>query len=451
MPNNQETSTHEHLNKIIAFRQAVYEQAFTRARDAQFELLDALLLSPHVNSFPELSLSPVFRRQWHSVYVALGRGQQDQAWLRGYLCAQVPGGDQVFALDKTVWEHPHARTLSELCYERSPSRAIEGHSIVQGHPYSLLGWVPEVGQSWALPISSERITPTCNAGDTGVAQVHALYEARSAHAKAADEDRGVTVIAGDGAYGNHRFLGGLAPLVPDVVAAVRLRCDRVLFGPPGPYSGRGRRDLKHGDRFAFKDLTTWGEPAAQADVETADWGRVRLRQWPNLHAREEASVVFSVMLCEVHLEREQPPKPLWLAYLGPPTYDPVTIWRWYPQRWPIEPAIRFRKQRLYWCLPQLQQTERCDRWTTLVDLAVWQLWLARDLVRDQPLPWQQAQPALTPGRVKQSLAPLFAQFPNPACVPQTRGYSPGWPAGRPRTRPRRFSVVKRGRKRAQKT
>jgi hypothetical protein len=448
MANHQATSTQEQLNKIIAFRQAVHEHAFTRARDAQFELLDALLLSPPINSFPELSLLPVFRRQWHSVYAALGRGEQDKDWLRRYLCEQVPGGGQVFALDKTVWAHPRARTLSELCYERSPSRSITGHSIVQGHPYSLLGWVPEVGQSWALPVSSERITPTRNAVDTGVAQVHALCETRTAQS---DADEDVTVIAGDGAYGNHRFLGGIAPLVPSVVAVVRLRCDRVLFGPPGPYCGRGRRDLKHGARFAFKDPTTWGEPAAQAEFETEDWGRVRLRMWHNLHAREDASVVFSVILCEVHLERERPPKPLWLGYLGPPVYDLVTIWRWYPRRWPIEPAIQFRKRRLHWCLPQLQQTDRCDRWTTLVDLALWQLWLARDLVRDQPLPWQQAQPALTPGRVKQGLAPLFTQFPSPASVPQTRGYSPGWPAGRSRTRPRRFPVVKRGRKRAKKT
>lgn len=224
MPNHQATSTQEQLNKIIAFRQAVYEHGFTQARDAQFELLDALLLSPPINSFAELSLSPVFRRQWHSVYAALARGRQDPAWVRRYLCEQVPGGLQVFALDKSVWAHPRARTLSELGYERSPSRAIEGHSIVQGHPYSLLGWVPEVGQSWALPISTERVTPACNAVDTGVAQVHALCEARSVQADADDEV--VTVIAGDGSYGNHRFLGGIVPLVPAVVAVVRPRAVR---------------------------------------------------------------------------------------------------------------------------------------------------------------------------------------------------------------------------------
>lgn len=32
------------FNKLIEFRQAVYEHGFTKAQDAQFELVDALLL-----------------------------------------------------------------------------------------------------------------------------------------------------------------------------------------------------------------------------------------------------------------------------------------------------------------------------------------------------------------------------------------------------------------------
>jgi len=444
MSNNQEQTTQKQLTKLIEFRQAVYEQGLTKARDAQFELLDALLLSPAIESFPELSLSPVFRRQWPSAYAALERGAQDKAWLTTYLCQQVPANrTQVFSLDKTVWCHPRARTLEDLCYERSPSRSVKGHHIIQGHPYSLLAWVPEPGQSWALPVNTCRVTPTHNAVATGVDQVRALCETRQALPA-----RGQTVITGDGAYGNHRFLGAIQDL--SCTAIVRLRCDRVLYGPPGSYSGRGRRDLKHGHRFAFKDPATWGDPDAEAVFETDDWGRVRLRRWDHLHAKQDATVVCSVLLCEVHREREQPPKPLWLGYQGPLDADVVTIWRWYPHRWPIEPAIRFRKARLHWCLPQLQQAARCDRWTMLVDLACWQLWLARNLVRDQPLPWQKTQPVLTPGRVKHSLGPLFALFPSPATVPKTRGYSPGWSAGRPRTRPKRFKVVNRGRKRLKK-
>jgi len=157
---------------------------------------------------------------------------------------------------------------------------------------------------------------------------------------------------------------------------------------------------------------------------------------------------FSAILVETHLEREKPSKPFWLAYQPPPDQEPgeqalSDLWYWYQHRWPVEPSIRFRKQYLYWTLPRFQEPERCDSWTTLIDLAHWQLFLARDLVRDQPLPWQPAQEKLTPERVRQSLGGLFRQIGTPAAPPQMRGKSPGWPKGRPRTRLKRYKVVKK--------
>ncbi len=233
---------------------------------------------------------------------------------------------------------------------------------------------------------------------------------------------------------------------------MRLRRDRVLYGNPDTYSGRGR-PRKHGERFAFKEPETWWPASVTVQLETEDWGQVCLRRWNGLHARQDADTTFSVICCEVHLERQQPPKPLWLAYRPSPKrdFDLVTVWRWFPFRWPIEPSIRFRKERLFWDKPRLQQTERCDRWTTLVEIALWQLWLGRDLVRDRPLPWQKPRARLSPGRVLQGFDMLFAQIDTPTCEPQTRGKSPGWPVGRPRTPPPRHKMVKRGKKRATKS
>ncbi len=62
-----------------------------------------------VRSFPELSSSPVFRRQWTSLYAALEDGKLDTDWLRSFLVQQVPSGNvQVFALER---RHGHARPL----------------------------------------------------------------------------------------------------------------------------------------------------------------------------------------------------------------------------------------------------------------------------------------------------------------------------------------------------
>lgn len=431
------------LNKLIEFRQQIYDHGLTKGRDAQFDLIDALLCDRRIASFPELSLAPVHRRQWHSTYAALENGEQDGGWLRAYVCAQVP--DQavnVFALDSSVWGHPRARTLEGLLYAYSPTRSIKP-SIVQGHPYSMLAWVAETGRSWALPVHTERITAQRDAVQTGVAQVQWLGEQRAASA-------GMDVVVGDGHYGNHRFLGQLNQA--DCALLVRLRCDRVLYGPAPPYRGRGRPPL-HGQRFAFKTPDTWHAPVAAVELETDDWGQVRLRRWDNLHARQDAHTVFSVLCCEVHRERDPAPQPLWLGYRPAPQhdFDPETIWRWFPRRWPIEPAFRFRKERLHWTTPQLQQTARCDRWTILVDIAYWMLYLGRELVQDCRLPWQKPLKVLTPGRVLQSFHLLFPQLGTPTRPVQTRGKSPGWQIGRKRAPPPRFKTVKRGQQLPQNT
>jgi hypothetical protein len=279
--------------------------------------------------------------------------------------------------------------------------------------------------------------------EVGVEQVKLLCCERSEEMK-----QDLHLIVADAKYGNHRFLG---PLKEEACGAlVRMRRDRVLYGEPGAYSGRGRPRV-HGDRFAFKESETWGKPGGEVELKDKRWGTVRLRRWDHLHARQDASTTFSVILVETHLEREKPSRPFWLAYQPPPGQEPgaqplATLWHAYQYRWPVEPSIRFRKQYLYWTLPRFQTLERCDRWTMLVTLAQWQLFLARELVQDERLPWQPAQENLTPERVQQSLGGLFRQIDTPAQPPQPRGKSPGWPKGRARARKKRHRVVKKTKK-----
>lgn len=431
----------QEFSKIIEFRQDVYAHAFPRARDAQFELLDALLLSPSIRSYPELSQSPVFRREWHSLYKAMENGRQDDAWLTAYLAQQIPTEEPVIlSLDATAWPHPQARTLEDRQYVYSPTPAIQHHAIVAGHPYSILAWSPEAGSSWALPVSIARVPSKETDIEVGIEQVQSFCRQRGNALTQA-----VHLVVADGKYGNHHFLGALREEACDI--GVRLRRDRVLYGPPGAYSGRGRPRV-HGPRFAFKDSETWGTPDVETELEDARWGQVRLRRWDHLHARQDAETQFSVLLIEAHREREQPSAPLWVAYLHPqvsshPALTPEDVWHGYAARWPIEPSIRFRKQALYWTLPRFQTAEACDRWTGLVTLAQWQLWWARDVVQDTPLPWQPAQQTLTPDRTRQSLGALFQQIGTPACPPTTRGKSPGWPSGQSRPRPQRHPVVRK--------
>lgn len=73
----------------------------------------------------------------------------------------------------------------------------------------------------------------------------------------------------------------------------------------------------------------------------------------------------------------------------------------------------------------------------------WELWLARDIVTDNPLPWQKSLDKMTPGRVAQAMGSIFAVIGTPTRSPKPRGKSPGWKTGQPRPRRIRYPIVKK--------
>ena len=64
------------LEALRAFRQQVYTACGCR-RDALFELLDAVLTAPTIETVAHLSLVPSCRRGWGSLYDALNAGTMD--------------------------------------------------------------------------------------------------------------------------------------------------------------------------------------------------------------------------------------------------------------------------------------------------------------------------------------------------------------------------------------
>jgi hypothetical protein len=78
-------------------------------------------------------------------------------------------------------------------------------------------------------------------------------------------------------------------------------------------------------------------------------------------------------------------------------------------------------------------------------LLTWQLWLGREIVTDNPLPWQKplAADSLTPGRVAQAFSPILAVIGTPARWPKPRGKSRGWRENQKRRSKIRYPVVKK--------
>jgi hypothetical protein len=164
-------------------------------------------------------------------------------------------------------------------------------------------------------------------------------------------------------------------------------------------------------------------------------------------ARESADIPMDIILIQrkgTNLSADAA-KPIWLACLLEEMLPIAEFWPLYQRRFNIDHWNRFAKQRLHWTLPKLSTPEQGQSWSDLMPLLTWQLWLAREIVQDNPLPWQKPQQSgqLTPGRVAQAFGTILAAIGTPACFPKTRGKSRGWPKGKKRTAKIHYPTVKK--------
>jgi hypothetical protein len=73
-PKTRRSILQMNLNTLKQFRHAAYG-CMKRAGAALFNTMDALSSETSAQSFPELSLSPLFERKWASLYEARDRRQ----------------------------------------------------------------------------------------------------------------------------------------------------------------------------------------------------------------------------------------------------------------------------------------------------------------------------------------------------------------------------------------
>jgi hypothetical protein len=413
------------LAKLQAFRQSTYE-CLGQAHDALFELMDAVLLTPKAASFVQLSLSPVFRRQWSSVYAALHDGRPNRGALMQLYMQQIPQtGRVVLAGDHTAWPRVYAKTLKERTYEHHGGEGMGKKPVTVGQGYSTIAWVAEAEGSWALPLVHERISSEQSVLGKAAQQLRQVCEHLDVR----------PLSLWDAEYGCAPFVVATADIAADKL--IRLRSNLCLWTAPPPYRGRGKPP-SHGSKFKLNAPLSWPPPEQQQTIVDAQLGRVQVSRWTGLHFRKAAQHPMVVLRLECLDTRPgQHPKVLWLAWVGQDLPELDEIGRVYLRRFSIDHWYRFAKQRLHWTLPQLVSRQRCECWRDLMPLIAWQLWLARAVVADRPLPWQKSLSCLTPGRVAQAMAAIFTQVSTPAHVPKPRGNSPGWPPGLPKT-PRPF-------------
>ena len=330
------------LAKLQEFRQAAYNY-LGKVNDATFELTDAILLTRNAYSLADLSLSPVFRRKWLSIYEALQDTRLQRQKLMQLYIKQMPTvGRPLLAGDHTAWSRPDAYTLQERTIEHTSTAVPGNRPITIGQGYSTIAWVPEDSGSWALPLRHERITSWESAIEKATWQLQQVCEHLPTR----------PISVWDSEYGCAPFILKTANITVDIL--IRLRSNLCLWGAAPPYSGKGR-PRKHGDKFKLNEPSTWGKAIQILEVNDPKLGLLRVWLWTNLHFRKATARPISLIRVERLDDKGslRVSKPLWLAWVGEERPPLSEIWQLYLRRFTVDHWYRFAKQRLHWTLPKL--------------------------------------------------------------------------------------------------
>ena len=444
-------SSGQAVTELREFR-SLLRQCLSPWGDALFELCDAALCSPApVGSVPSLSLEPEFRRSHGSLYKSLAEGDVDGVRLAQLVVEHRPQEwPLVFAVDASTWDRCDAECSPERGFHYSASKHSAGQPIVAGWSYQWicqLNWAPD---SWTAPLDALRISPSMDGVDATIEQVKRLVVLLP-------DDSQVPLFVFDAGYDGIALGHGLADTRAEVL--VRIASTRVFHPDPQPNYGMVGRPRRHGERFMLSDEETWPTPDSALTTTVPRYGKVKVAAWHNLHPKlhgrgrwrgcDEPPIVKGSV---IRVEVEHLPKPtgrikktLWLWWSGDGQPDLDVCWRAYLRRFDIEHTFRFMKGTLGWTTPSLQMPEQADRWTWLVLAAYTQLRLARDLVDDLRLPWEQrCEPSkLTPARVRRGFRRLRATLGTPTRPPKSSTAGPGRPKGTRKPPRKRYPAVKK--------
>lgn len=444
------------LQVLARFRDELYG-CFGRWADTLFELVDALAgTTKPIRSVAELMFEPVLRRGWGSLYQALRHGAVDVAAARGLLSRYLrPAGQVMFAIDVSKFPRPGTRYVPDVGMQYAAERA--GTGAAPAVPGWAMQWLSQVGldpagtakRSWTAPMDVRRVGTADNANDLAATQITDL----------------VTRLRADGVPGIPLFLldSGYCPIsltqhLPEgVQILVRLRGDRVFFGPPPPrVPGAIGRPRKHGPRFALDEPDTWGPPDAGQHVTHNDGSTVWTRAWHARHPEPRqrrkwagTGIVEGTLIRREHTTHTGHTQVWWLWWAGPAdAFDLPLLTDAYRHRYTIEHGFRFKKQDLFWTGHTPIDPAQAERWTWLVAFAYTQLHLARALATDHRLPWEKRCPPehLSPRRVRRVFRLVTANLPTPANSPKPSRPGPGRPKGSTNKHTRtRQPVIKKGR------
>lgn len=274
-------------------------------------------------------------------------------------------------------------------------------------------------------------------------------------------------MEGDSRYSTPDFI---YPLVIEngTSVLVRLRHNRVVFGPPQPEASSRRGHPRwYGRRFDLDDPTTWPKPDEEESWTVTDrQGRIRvyhLQVWREMRLR--GSRPWPMDRCPFTLIRVWGTSPegemvytrlLWLALFGPRR-----------NKWPLRAVVkvclqrshqehghRFLKRNLLATAYQTPGVKNEEQWWRVLLLAHFQLYLARQVRGPALRPWErytsrwrEGQPearVLSSAQAQRGFGQIMGRMGSPARRLQPRGKPCGRREGK-RLPPRpRHKIVRKG-------
>ena len=422
------------LNTLQAFRHGMYH-CFGNAKDALFNLADALASEAGASSFPELSFSPFFERTWASLYEALEDGQIDAERLRQVFVDFAPlpaAGEIVFlGVDTSNLYRPEAETAEDRTLVPMANLPKDTHAASPGWVISHVVLLPTQAGQGTFVLDTARVRSTELATQVAARQLRAvvaLLVARGLH----------PIIVGDRWYACAPFLARLSGV--EACSLLRVKQNRVFYRPaPARLAGQVGASRKDGDRFQCQDESSHGEPDETWEGLDAKGARIEVRCWNHLHLRQAREVEVSVIQIIRHgaSGKARDPKVSWFVWKGERPAPLAQISPTYRLRYSQEHGYRFDKQELLWDGPRLSTPQRMERWTQIVACAHNLLVLARPLLEGCYRPWETRSSVRTLAQVRRAMPTLLHQLGTPARAPQLRGKAPGRAKGfhpTPRTR-----------------
>lgn len=471
-------------SEFQSFREQLYQQ-FNHRSDSTMDLLDALCSNDHAPSVVHLSLNPLFRGGYSSLFKAIGESlssessetvEEQDADIE--TVQEVPFPCQCLDLitqvipqpkerpflllgqDCTSLGRPFAKTLEDRGMVHHPTPIKGNKPITIGHSYSLIAVLPERDDTdapWTLPLDMSRVPTASNSTQTGITQINALYS----HPNWSSSDRLCALVV-DSAYGNKTFLIPLRQH-ENLVIIARARSNRVFYQSPvlSDDPPRPGHPTWYGERFDLKDHQTWHEPSqvTHTSYQTRR-GRtihVTITAWPDMLMRGSKAMPthqcpFTLLRIEsVDESGKVQFRPMWLIVIGQRRSEITLLeaYQSYRQRFDLEHTFRFQKQNLLLNTFETPEVEHEQHWVQLVMLAYVQLWAAHTLAIALPRPWESylktdASARISPSKVQQDWNRIISQLGTPAVAPKPRGNSSGRQLGQTQTLRPRLPVVKKG-------